>query len=285
MYEITCSGCGTVLSVDERHFGRIGKCRKCGQRIRIRAPQDDVPKTRSPRRTQLPQVVFHENKAQPCHTRDDGSQTDQSNSTPPQSTVRPASKAQKEFARDLGVNFEENITNRELSALIDSALPTFLDSSPVEMVNQLEKRGLRAMLITWPKPEVAADPCKEHVAKRRPFHVGCRGVECSRRRGVDLPRVCTEIRGDTKEVGSRSRRDRRQARNRGRRCKGSQRQNLFSGLRVAARVDRRRASMRVRQICKLRRQARSTRVLQHLSDPNTSPPARFSTCRTTPVQL
>jgi hypothetical protein len=73
--------------------------------------------------------------------------------------VRPASKAQKEFARDLGVNFEENITNRELSALIDSALPTFLDSSPVEMVNQLEKRGLRAMLITWPKPEVAADPC------------------------------------------------------------------------------------------------------------------------------
>jgi hypothetical protein len=72
--------------------------------------------------------------------------------------VLPASKAQRQFARDLGIECDDQITNRELSALIDSALPTFLDSSPAEIVNQLEKRGFKTLMITWPTPELEADP-------------------------------------------------------------------------------------------------------------------------------
>jgi hypothetical protein len=107
---------------------------------------------------QLAHVVINGNKAQHYRKLDKDFEAEQSNPSQPEAIVRPASKAQRRFAGDLGIEFDENITNRELSELIDSALPTFLDSSPVEIVNQLENCGLKTVMITWRKAEMELNP-------------------------------------------------------------------------------------------------------------------------------
>jgi hypothetical protein len=147
-----------MISVDERYFGKTGTCLKCGQRIVIEPPQS-VPHA-SPRMQQLANVVIHGTKAQPHRKSDEDSVVDHSSPTQIIPAVRPARDVQKKFARDLGIKFDDNITNRELSALIASALTTGREPSPAEMVNQLEKRGVKTLMITWPKAKAADNPAQ-----------------------------------------------------------------------------------------------------------------------------
>ena len=83
---------------------------------------------------------------------------------------RRASEKQLQFARDLGLNVPNEITAAEIGVLIDAALederadlePTvmpdglnpwlrvLLDATPHEMVVELQRRGMRAILLSWP---------------------------------------------------------------------------------------------------------------------------------------
>jgi hypothetical protein len=161
IYHITCSGCDAPLTVDERYFGKTGTCRQCGKKMVIQLPQRSLPKPQSPpRQQQLARVVTNADNVQQYRERAGNFQAGTSAASQAQSIVRPASKTQRQFARDLGIKVAEHITDRELGELIDSALPAILDSSPAEMVNQLEKRGFKTLIITWPKPDLEAEPTR-----------------------------------------------------------------------------------------------------------------------------
>jgi hypothetical protein len=160
IFHIACNGCGAVISVDERYIGKSGRCLKCGKRMVIEPPKRDVSNRGEAANLQpLANVVIRGNKADMYRKSKSGEDSVANRSSPTEimPVVRQASEAQKRFARDLGIKFEENVTNRELSALIDSALPTHRDLSPAEMVNQLEKDGLKSLVITWRKPEMEVD--------------------------------------------------------------------------------------------------------------------------------
>jgi hypothetical protein len=123
-------------------------------------PRRDAPAHREPSYAQpLANVVIVGNKSGLHRKSKCGEDSVAKKSSPTEimPIVRPASESQKKFARDLGLQFDDAITNRELSALIDAALPTHRDLSPAEMVNQLEKHGLKSLMITWRKPEGEAD--------------------------------------------------------------------------------------------------------------------------------
>jgi DNA-directed RNA polymerase subunit M/transcription elongation factor TFIIS len=125
-FQITCNKCAALLNVDEKNIGKTGKCFKCGNRIEIISPNNDKQND-----------TLIENK--------------------PKRAVRSATEKQKEFARDLGIEFDENINMREISKLIDAALAreealtpeeielhlkTLPKSSPDEMIDEIQRRGL-----------------------------------------------------------------------------------------------------------------------------------------------
>jgi hypothetical protein len=125
---ITCGGCGASLNVDEKHLGKKGKCPKCGEPVQISAPTE-VQRTRK---------------------------------------RRVATDRQKAFATDLGIHFEDNISSREISKLIDAALAreealergeieqhlkTLAKAKPNEMVAELERRGISAFMFCWDDEE------------------------------------------------------------------------------------------------------------------------------------
>jgi predicted nucleic acid-binding Zn-ribbon protein len=159
--QIPCSGCGTIFNVEEKHIGRTGRCIKCGLRFLIvherqEFSRDDAEESVNSRQPNIEEV-------------------DQGNSQTKRTyRVRPATPKQKEFATDLGIKFDENISAREISALIDAALArqdaiacreieieahlkTLRECEPEEMVGQIANRGLNTLLIIWPKPEFRSD--------------------------------------------------------------------------------------------------------------------------------
>ena len=126
--KITCGACGASLNVDEKHIGKKGNCPKCGKAVEIVDPQE---KTR---------------KKKP----------------------RPASDRQKAFATDLGITFDDSISSREISKLIDAALAreealesgeiekhlkNLAKAEPNEMVAELERRGISAFMFCWDDAE------------------------------------------------------------------------------------------------------------------------------------
>jgi hypothetical protein len=145
---VKCDGCGIIFSVDEKYVGKIGKCAKCGNRIPIVAPSvsegEEEPSVTNIEMPPLPQK--------------------------PNRSPRPATTKQKAFAEDLGIEFDEKITSREMSKLIDAALArqdnvdcgevqieshlkTLNKCHPSDMVEAMQKKGMCAFMFHW-------DPCE-----------------------------------------------------------------------------------------------------------------------------
>jgi hypothetical protein len=159
IFHIACSGCGAVISVDERYFGKAGTCLKCGKRMVIEPPRSDAPGHRAPLESQpLANVIIHGGRTQPqCNSGDD-SVAEHSSPALMMPAVQPARDRLEQFARDLGIPFDVNATDRELSALIASALATGREPSPLETVNPSEKQGGKTLTITWHKRALPLDP-------------------------------------------------------------------------------------------------------------------------------
>lgn len=135
-FQLTCPGCGAIHAVDEQYVGKMGKCNKCGTRILLQ-PQP-IEKASAPPTP----------PAQAKSRRKD----------------RPATDKQKAFALDLGIEFEEGISAKRLSQLIDAALAyeeavdsgqvevqlkTLRKCEPSDMVEALRNRGESAILVHW----------------------------------------------------------------------------------------------------------------------------------------
>jgi hypothetical protein len=160
--QVPCSGCGAVLNVEEKHLGKTGKCIKCGLRFMIVHDRQEDSR---------------EHTEESGNSRRQGNEEDsQGSSLPPRTyKVRSATPKQRAFATDLGIKFDENISAREISALIDAALArqdaiacreieieahlkTLRECEPEEMVDQIAKRGFNTLLLTWTKLEYCNDP-------------------------------------------------------------------------------------------------------------------------------
>jgi predicted Zn finger-like uncharacterized protein len=144
---VSCPQCDAKLKVEERLIGKSVKCPKCSHRFTIAAPVAPAP-------TETPKVP-------------------------------PATDRQKEYARELGIAFDDSIDRRQISHLIDDAVKrrdeerntrvlameerekdawvkmreevleelledhTLLtEASPNEMIEELTDRGVTAVLIT-----------------------------------------------------------------------------------------------------------------------------------------
>jgi hypothetical protein len=79
---IICSGCQTKLKVDDTFAGKRGKCPKCGALLEI----STVPASEAKSNTEL------------------------------------ATERQKEYANSLGIEFSPNISKKQMSQLIDTAV-------------------------------------------------------------------------------------------------------------------------------------------------------------------
>jgi hypothetical protein len=87
---VTCPSCKDSLNVKAEFAGKTGKCPKCGASVKV--PQE--PSSGSPR----------------------SSQPDAKKGIPP------ATERQKEYARSLGIQFDENVDRKTISKLIDEAV-------------------------------------------------------------------------------------------------------------------------------------------------------------------
>lgn len=114
--------------------------------------------------------------------------------------IPPATEKQKEFARELGIEFPDDIDRRKISALIDEALaeqndkrfselneiknkeseayqkirseviadidkdnPRIADATPNQMVNALEEKELAAILITYDEGQIGDDQTEANI--------------------------------------------------------------------------------------------------------------------------
>jgi hypothetical protein len=151
--QVKCGSCGVTFSVDEKYVGKTGKCAKCGNRIPIVAPsspeEEDAGKS-SGVSAELPPLPQK-----------------------PKRSPRLATEKQRAFAEDLGIRFDETISSREISTLIDAAitrqdgiasgellieshLKTLNESQPSDMVEAMRKRGMCAFMFHWDPDEAAA---------------------------------------------------------------------------------------------------------------------------------
>ena len=154
---VDCPSCRTALKVKDEFAGKRGKCPKCGKTVEI------------PNRAPAPTVAASEAK-----------------SREQKAPVPPATERQKEYARELGITFDDNVNRREISKLIDHAVrnrdderfkklddlqdreseayreirqelaremdaddPRVSRATPDEIMTALADRGLGAVLITF----------------------------------------------------------------------------------------------------------------------------------------
>jgi len=149
--QVTCSGCGATFNVDEKHIGKTGKCAKCGNRVPIVPVLDEEEEEPLVTHVELPPLPPKPNR-------------------PP----RRASEKQKAYAADLGIVFDENITSREISKLINAALAredgidygeiqiekylkTLNKCEPSDMVDAMQKRGMCAFMFYWSPQEARTE--------------------------------------------------------------------------------------------------------------------------------
>ena len=91
--QVNCPSCRASLNVKDGFAGKSGKCPKCGEIIQVPEP--------------TPQPAS--GVAKPKSTGE---------GTP----IPPATERQKEYARELGINFDDKINRRGISKLIDQAV-------------------------------------------------------------------------------------------------------------------------------------------------------------------
>jgi len=150
---LTCRHCGAVLNVPEKYAGKTGKCPKCGERLRVISPAEEPPGSEQPVREE---AEAPEREGEPWEERKS-----------PRS-LRPATSEQKTLARELGIEFPENISAHEISVLIDGAraretillrggvvdhLKTLVRAKPEEMLAEMERRGHFAVMIYGDKQD------------------------------------------------------------------------------------------------------------------------------------
>lgn len=159
---VVCGGCGAGFNVDEKFLGRTAKCGKCGARIPIQAS---------------PAIAPPPNPSERLEVSSQASQPDESREDEQPKTIarkpRPASEKQKAYAHDLGIEFDESITSRDISRLIDAAvaredaidlgeiearLKTLRNAKPSEMAKELFRQGKSAFLVSW-LPEEEGENC------------------------------------------------------------------------------------------------------------------------------
>jgi hypothetical protein len=90
----------------------------------------------------------------------------------PTRKARPASERQKAFATDLGIQFDESVSARDLSTLIDAALAreeaittggiedhlkVLTECEPSDMVKEMERRGCCAFMQYWDQHQDVED--------------------------------------------------------------------------------------------------------------------------------
>ena len=107
-------------------------------------------------------------------------------------TLPPATEKQKAFARDLGIQFNEEINIEDMSNLLDAAIEErkslldggadrkiklLVDAEPGEMTAELERRGLQSFVCTWKLKDMVGDHaeanfvCQESVGEFMVYRV------------------------------------------------------------------------------------------------------------------
>lgn len=87
-------------------------------------------------------------------------------------TLPPATEKQKAFARDLGIEFSQEINIEEMSNLLDAAIEKrkflldggadkkitlLVDATPGDMTAELLRRGLQSFVCTWKLEDMVGD--------------------------------------------------------------------------------------------------------------------------------
>ncbi len=98
--QIKCESCGASLNVEEKHIGKRGRCPKCGSVFTVTTVATEEP------------------------ARAKGS-------------APPATERQKEYARSLGIEFDESIDRGSISELISKAVDK-RDEEALEQTRQLQ---------------------------------------------------------------------------------------------------------------------------------------------------
>jgi hypothetical protein len=213
LFNLTCRGCGAVHKVDERLIGKTGRCSMCGERMPIVAPVTEPPSIFGP--DFVPPAVNDGGAAEkPLARAAEETPSHETRAEEPKVAervrdrrTRPATERQKAFARDLGIEFREDINAREISVLIDAALEreeriatgeidehlkTLPRAEPGDMTAEMEPRGYRAYMVYWPATPatqgrtdyalVGANTSIHEINKHMFLHL----MESAQREGLDL---------------------------------------------------------------------------------------------------
>ncbi|MCC7083435.1 MAG: hypothetical protein IT427_00330 [Pirellulales bacterium] len=127
--QVQCPSCDSTLNAPDGLIGKTAACPKCKQPVNIAAPDPVAAPAPEPKRRS-----------------------------------RPATEKQKAFATELGIIFDEGISAKDISAMIDAALDreermeegaiephlkTLRKCTESELIDEMGKRGYQAFMVFW----------------------------------------------------------------------------------------------------------------------------------------